>query len=186
MNFVLGQSVGMSKDISRLLSRVLRHEPDSLGIELDRAGWVRIDRLIPAVKKAGYKLDRALLDEVVAANDKKRFTISPDGLLIRAAQGHSVKVDLGLVAQVPPETLFHGTAAANLDSIFDKGLVPGGRQQVHLSRDEETALRVGQRHGKAVVLKVSAAAAAADGVEFFVADNGVWLTPALPAKYLGF
>lgn len=176
----------MSKDFSRLLSRVLRHEPESIGIELDPAGWVRIDNLLSQVKKAGFKADRELLDQVVANNDKKRFTISEDGLRIRAAQGHSVEVDLGLLPSVPPDLLFHGTATVNLDSIFEKGLIPGSRRHVHLSKDEATALRVGQRHGKALVLKVDAGRAHADGIAFFVADNGVWLTEALPATYLSF
>lgn len=176
----------MSKDLSRLLSRVLRHEPEFIGIELDPAGWVRIDRLLSQVKKAGFKTDRDILEQVVENNDKKRFTISDDGLRIRAAQGHSVDVDLGLLPSVPPDLLFHGTATANLDSIFEKGLIPGSRRHVHLSRDDATALRVGQRHGKALVLKVNAGRAHADGIVFFVSDNGVWLTEALPATYLSF
>ena len=176
----------MSKDLSRLLSRVLRHEPEFIGIELDPAGWVRIDRLLAQVKKSGFKADRTLLDQVVETNDKRRFTISEDGLRIRAAQGHSVVVDLGLVPSVPPDLLFHGTATVNLDSIFEKGLIPGSRRHVHLSKDDATALKVGQRHGKAVVLKVDAGRAHTDGISFFVADNGVWLTEALPAIYLSF
>ncbi|TLX15899.1 RNA 2'-phosphotransferase [Rhizobium sp. MHM7A] len=176
----------MSKDLSRLLSRVLRHEPEFIGIDLDPAGWVRIDKLLSQVKKSGFTADRELLDAVVANNDKKRFTISEDGQRIRAAQGHSVEVDLGLLPSVPPALLFHGTATANLDSIFEKGLIPGSRRHVHLSKDETTALKVGQRHGKALVLKVNAGRAHADGIAFFVADNGVWLTEALPATYLSF
>jgi putative RNA 2'-phosphotransferase len=176
----------MSKDLSRLLSRVLRHEPESVGVELDPAGWVRIDKLLSQLKKSGYKADRELLDQVVKTNDKKRFTISEDGLRIRAAQGHSVEVDLGLLPSVPPDLLFHGTATANLDSIFEKGLIPGSRRHVHLSKDDVTALKVGRRHGKALVLKVDAGRAHADGISFFVADNGVWLTEALPANYISF
>lgn len=176
----------MTKDLSRTLSLVLRHSPETIGITLDEAGWTPIDKLMSALKKAGHKVDRDSLQAVVDTNDKKRFTISDDGRLIRAAQGHSVKVSLGHAPSVPPDVLFHGTATASLDSIFATGLVPRSRQQVHLSSNEDTALKVGGRHGKAVVLKVDCAGMAKDGHLFYQADNGVWLTDTVPATYLSF
>jgi putative RNA 2'-phosphotransferase len=176
----------MTKDLSRTLSLVLRHAPEKIGITLDGGGWTRIDKLLPALKKAGHKVDRASLQAVVDTNNKKRFTISEDGRLIRAAQGHSVQVSLGLAATQPPAVLYHGTASANLDSIFATGLNPGSRQQVHLSSDIETALKVGGRHGRAIVLKVDCAAMHASGFAFFRADNGVWLTDSVPPEHLSF
>ncbi len=174
----------MSKEISKLLSLVLRHAPERLGITLDAQGWTPVDVLLAKMKKAGHALTREELQVVVDTNDKKRFTLSDDGRSIRAAQGHSVEVSLGLAASLPPEVLFHGTASANLDAIFEKGLIPGRRQQVHLSTDRDTAEKVGRRHGKPVVLTVDAARMHADGVSFFKADNGVWLTDAVAPAYL--
>lgn len=169
---------------SRTLSRVLRHDPALVGIELDEAGWVRIDVLLAALAAKGTRLSRAELDHVVATNDKRRFGYSADGLSIRANQGHTVAVDLGLTAAVPPPVLYHGTADRHLASIFHEGLRPMARQDVHLSADTGTATRVGARHGRPVVLTVNAAAMAANGHEFRISENGVWLTDAVPPQYL--
>lgn len=175
----------MSRE-SKFLSLVLRHKPEEIDIQLDKHGWVDVEQLLRKMKKANRKLSREELIQIVEANDKKRFTLSEDGLRIRAAQGHSIDVDLGLQALRPPNELYHGTASANLDAIFVDGLDSGRRQQVHLSLDQETAERVGQRHGKPVVLRVEAEKMFKDGFEFFRADNGVWLTDTVPTKYLGF
>lgn len=175
----------MSKT-SKLLSLVLRHKPEEIGITLDDQGWAPIDVLLRGMKGAGVAITRADLDAVVASCDKKRFTISENGRFIRAAQGHSVRVDLGLTAKRPPEILYHGTATANLDAIFATGLVPGRRNHVHLSLDPSTAQRVGQRHGKAVVLAVDTRKMVDDSCLFWRADNGVWLTLHVPSDCLGF
>jgi len=174
----------MSSEISRLLSHVLRHAPERLGIALDDGGWTSVDTLIEKARDQGFDIDRTILESVVANSDKKRFTLSDDCKLIRAAQGHSVRVDLGLQPQEPPSDLYHGTAEDNLDSILAEGLHAGGRQHVHLSLDEETAKKVGSRHGKPIVLKVDAGRMYCDGFAFFRADNGVWLTAQVPAGYL--
>ncbi|TWF49861.1 RNA 2'-phosphotransferase [Neorhizobium alkalisoli] len=175
----------MSKEISKLLSHVLRHAPERLGIELDANGWTSVDYLIGKARQQGIALDRPLLENVVATSDKKRFTLSEDGTRIRAAQGHSVAVELGLAPAVPPDGLFHGTARDNLDSILRDGLKPGSRQHVHLSHEEDTAIKVGSRHGKPIVLKVDTGKMHRDGFTFYRADNGVWLTDSVPPSYLG-
>ena len=171
---------------SRFLSLILRHKPDEVGLKLGPGGWVRIDELLGAMKRVGRKLTRDHLIEIVEQNDKKRFTISSDGERIRAAQGHSIDVDLDLPAQAPPDELFHGTARAHLGEIFSAGIIPGRRQQVHLSVDIATALTVGGRHGKPVVLTVAAKAMNQHGHKFYRADNGVWLTDHVPTGYLSF
>jgi putative RNA 2'-phosphotransferase len=170
--------------ISKFLSLVLRHKPQEIGITLDAEGWVPVEDLMAAAARHGRPITREQLDEVVATNDKKRFAFSPDGQLIRANQGHSVEVDLGLVAVEPPELLYHGTVARFLESIREKGLVRGNRHHVHLSADRETATRVGQRRGRPVVLVVGAGRMQRDGYEFFRSDNGVWLTESVPSIYL--
>lgn len=181
--FLCGLS--MSRE-SKFLSLVLRHKPEEIDLQLDKHGWVEVDQLLRKMRKANRRLSREELIQIVETNEKKRFTLSEDGLRIRAAQGHSIDVDLGLQALRPPNELYHGTATANLDAIFADGLNSGRRQQVHLSLDQETAERVGQRHGKPVVLRVEAEKMFKDGFEFFRADNGVWLTDEVPTRFLGF
>lgn len=169
---------------SRFLSRVLRHAPESVGLRLDGAGWAEVDDLLEAARGAGVALDRATLDRVVGENDKQRFALSADGRRIRASQGHSVPVELGLAAVEPPEVLFHGTAEGSLDAILREGLRPGRRTHVHLSPDEATAVAVGRRHGRPVVLRVPAGRMHRAGHAFYRSDNGVWLTDHVPAEHL--
>jgi len=170
--------------VSKYLSKHLRHQPERLGLTLDAAGWVEIDDLMAACAAHGFPFTRAELDHVVAANDKKRFAI--DGTRIRASQGHSVEVELGLPPATPPAYLYHGTVARSLDAIRAEGLRPMNRHDVHLSADRETATRVGARRGRPVVLSVDAGAMHRDGHVFQVSANGVWLTKAVPPRYLRF
>lgn len=175
----------MSK-ISKLISKILRHEPELVGLALGAGGWVPLVDLIQGMKRMGVQVTPAEIATIVATNDKRRFTLSTDGRRIRAAQGHSVLVDLQLQPSTPPDELFHGTASANLDAIFDTGINPGRRMHVHLSTDRGTAIAVGQRHGAPIVLHIDTRAMHDDGHVFWVADNGVWLTLAVPPKFIGF
>ncbi|MFF8015564.1 RNA 2'-phosphotransferase [Streptomyces sp. NPDC007929] len=170
--------------VSKYLSKHLRHQPERIGLTLDEAGWVEIDALLAAAGAHGFRFTREELDHVVASNDKRRFAV--EGTRIRASQGHSVEVDLGLAPATPPTHLYHGTVARSLDAIRAEGLRPMNRHAVHLSPDRETATRVGARRGRPVVLDVDAAAMHRDGHVFQVSANGVWLTEAVPARYLRF
>jgi putative RNA 2'-phosphotransferase len=165
---------------SKFLSKVLRHAPGSVGLRLDEAGWAEVEELLAAAARAGVALDRPTLERVVGENDKQRFAFSADGRRIRASQGHSVEVELGLEPREPPETLYHGTAEHNLESIRREGLRPGRRTHVHLSADPDTAVAVGRRHGRPVVLRVAAGRMHRAGHAFYRSDNGVWLTGAVP------
>ena len=148
---------------SKLLSLVLRHQPELAQVVLGPGGWVNVAELLNGLAKAGHPLTSEQLEEIVASSDKKRFTLSEDRKMIRAAQGHSTPVDLGLEPSPPPPELWHGTATTNLDAILAEGVKPGSRQHVHLSRDLETALNVGKRHGEPVALLIDAAMMEADG-----------------------
>ncbi len=179
----------MSKKLemtSKFLSFVLRHKPETIGLVLDSEGWCAIDQLIRLANGHGTKLTRELLLEVVTTSDKKRFALSQDGARIRANQGHSLQVNLNLQPKTPPPVLFHGTATRFASSIQAQGLVAGSRQYVHLSVDRETALQVGKRYGKPLLLEVDALVMSRIGHEFFLSANGVWLTPAVPTIYLRF
>lgn len=169
---------------SKMLSLVLRHKPEAIGLTLDEAGWADVGELLALLSQHGKPVDLALLEEVVETNDKQRFIFNLDGTRIRANQGHSVTVDLGLDAVTPPERLYHGTATLLLDSIEAAGLRPNGRQHVHLSAQLATAINVGGRHGNAVALVVDAKAMHAAGHVFYCSANGVWLTDTVPTAFL--
>ena len=170
--------------VSKYLSRHLRHEPARLGLTLEPGGWVAVDDLLRACAERSFAITRDELDEVVARNDKRRFAFDDTRTRLRANQGHSVEVDLGLAPADPPERLFHGTGRGSLGAILEQGLRRMGRHHVHLSADAATARRVGARHGPPVVLEVAAARMAADGHVFHVSANGVWLADAVPPAYL--
>lgn len=170
--------------LSKLLSLVLRHQPEHIGLALDDEGWADVNSLIERANAHGASLNHELLEELVRDNDKQRFILSADGSRIRANQGHSVQVDLGLSPAEPPSILFHGTADRNLASIETRGLLKGERHHVHLSAEETTARNVGKRYGRPIVLRVDAAAMHAGGHVFFRSANGVWLTEHVPAEFL--
>ncbi len=172
--------------LSKFLSLVLRHQPEIIGLSLDENGWADVIQLIDLSKQSRTPLTKTLLEEIVATNDKVRFSFNEEKSKIRASQGHSIKVNLALVPQQPPNNLFHGTATRFLESIRDRGLVPGNRQHVHLSLDESTAVKVGQRHGKPVVVKIRGFDMYQAGFVFFRSDNGVWLTEIVPPEYIIF
>jgi putative RNA 2'-phosphotransferase len=170
--------------VSKFLSRHLRHAPEELGLTLEPGGWVPIDALLAGAANAGFRITREELDEVVRTSDKQRFALDETRAKIRANQGHSVEVDLQLEPSEPPGELFHGTAERNVAAILRDGLRKMARHHVHLSPDTVTATKVGQRHGKPVVLVVDAAGMHAAGRLFYRSANGVWLVDEVPAQYL--
>ena len=170
--------------ISKYLSKHLRHQPERLGLTLDPGGWVAVDGLLASCTAGRFPLSRKELEEVVANNDKKRFSFDSTKTLIRANQGHSVEVDLQLQPQIPPDVLYHGTGEKTVELILSAGLLKMNRHHVHLSPDVETARKVGTRHGRPVVLIIDAAAMHTSGYTFYCSDNGVWLTDHVPPHYL--
>jgi len=175
--------------LSKFISLVLRHRPETIGIQMDNNGWVEVKELVEKSnehQKSGRNsfLTKEILDEIVATNEKKRFSYSEDGLKIRASQGHSIGVDLALSPKDPPEFLYHGTADRFLDSIKKDGLKRMNRDHVHLSSDLNTVIKVGQRHGKPEVLKINSKEMQKDGFKFYLSENNVWLTESVPSKYI--
>lgn len=172
------------KNLSKFLSLVLRHKPEVIGLQLTAQGWANTDELIQKCQAQGKQINLDILKQVVEQNDKKRFAFNEDHTQIRASQGHSIQIDLAYKPQEPPEILYHGTATRFLDSIFAQGLIKGKRHHVHLSANKTTALQVGQRHGKPVILEVAAKTMSRQGHEFFLSENGVWLTESVPSEFL--
>lgn len=171
------------KSTSKFISLILRHKPETIGITLDEHGWADVKELIEGVNKT-HPIDMAMLERIVANDDKQRYSFNEDKTLIRANQGHSIPVDVELEEVVPPEVLFHGTGEKYVESIDREGLIPKSRLYVHLSPDEETAKKVGQRHGRPVIYTVMSGDMHRDGIVFYRSVNGVWLVKSVPVKYL--
>jgi len=169
--------------LSKFISLVLRHKPETIGLTLDEKGWADTTTLIDKMNSKDMKINLELLEHIVATNSKKRFSFNEDKTKIRASQGHSINIDLQLSPVKPPATLYHGTGGRSIASILQNGLQKRNRQHVHLSADIKTAIEVGRRHGKPVVLIVDAEAMHTEVSEFYLSANGVWLTDNVPSKY---
>lgn len=171
------------KDTGKFISLILRHKPEVIGINLDEHGWAKVDELIDGVAKT-RPFNMEMLERIVRTDDKQRYSFNEDKTLIRANQGHSVKVDVELERKLPPEILWHGTGEKYVEFIDKEGLLPKSRLYVHLSGDYDTAVKVGSRHGKPVVYEVNAGQMQQDGYVFYRSVNGVWLTKHVPKVYL--
>lgn len=170
-------------ETSKYISLILRHKPKIIGITLDEHGWANVDELIEGVNKT-HPLTMEILEQIVASDDKMRYSFNEDKTLIRANQGHSIPVDVELEQVEPPEFLFHGTGEKFVASINQQGLIPKSRLYVHLSSDTETAKKVGSRHGNPFIYRIASGKMHRDGHQFFLSVNGVWLIKSVPLKYL--
>lgn len=170
--------------LSKFISLILRHRPEEAGVCLDGHGWADVEMLMAGIRNRGWEIDRDILDEIVRTDKKQRYSFDQSGTRIRANQGHSVPVDVEPEEQKPPEYLYHGTADRFLESIRERGLLPMGRLYVHLSEDAETALGVGRRHGRPVVLRVRSGDMYNAGHRFYRSQNGVWLAEKVDTVYL--
>ena len=171
------------KPTSKFISLILRHKPEAIGITLDEHGWADVNALIEGISKT-QPFDRQMLEEIVATDEKGRYSFNEDKTLIRANQGHSIPVDVELEQKEPPEILYHGTGEKYVSSIERQGLIPKSRLYVHLSLDDETAKKVGSRHGKPVIYKVKSGQMNRDGIPFFLSANNIWLVKEVPVTYL--
>lgn len=176
--------MGKLDKLSVFISLVLRHKPDVAGIALDEHGWANVEELIGGINSTGRKMDMKILEEIVRTDCKQRYSFNKDKKLIRANQGHSIPVDVELKEKKPPEFLYHGTADRFIKAIMEEGLKPMSRLYVHLSKDIETANKVGKRHGNPVILKVYSGQMYQDGIKFYLSENDVWLVSKVDVKYI--
>ena len=184
MNFSKEKRIKMNlTSTSKFVSLILRHKPETIGIQLDEHGWANVEELIAGISKT-REFNRELLEEIVRTDNKQRFTFNEDKTKIRANQGHSIPVDVELPEAIPPDRLWHGTGEKYVVSIDQQGLIPKNRLYVHLSLDAATATKVGSRHGKPVLYIIKTKEMHDDGYKFFLSKNGVWLTKEVPVKYL--
>jgi putative RNA 2'-phosphotransferase len=174
------------KQLSKAVSHALRHESWLYELELDDFGWVSVDSLLSAIRSQRSEwrnLNLEDLNEMIRASDKKRHEISGDQ--IRALYGHSVPGKLNKLRADPPEILYHGTTHSNIEQIMRKGLLPMGRQYVHLSIDIEMANKVGKRKDKdPVILKIFAKRAYSMGINFYIGNDAVWLADLVPPEFI--
>lgn len=170
--------------VSKFISLILRHKPEEAGISLNEHGWANVNELIVGVAKKYPDFNIDILEEIVATDEKQRYSFNDDHTLIRANQGHSIDVDVELEEVEPPEQLYHGTAMKNYFSIMDSGIESMTRLYVHLSPDVETAKKVGARHGEPVVFCVDAESMYKKGYKFYKSKNGVWLTKYVPYEFI--
>ena len=171
------------REISKFLSLILRHKPETVGIFLDEHGWANVQELLNGMNKT-TTIDMEMLDKIVTEDEKMRYSFNSDKTMIRANQGHSIQVDVELKKETPPDILWHGTGQKYVDSIDKNGLLAKSRLYVHLSTDYDTAKKVGCRHGNPVVYLVDAGRRVKDSYEFFLSENGVWLTKHVPTEYI--
>ena len=172
------------RNTGKFIAYVLRHKPSAAYIGLDENGWADVDALIDGVCKTGRMLDLHMLEEIVETDGKRRFDFNSNHTKIRANQGHSIKVNVEMQSLAPPDVLYHGTAEKNLESIKKEGILKKSRNYVHLSKDIETAIKVGSRHGNPIVLKIDCRRMYADGFEFLLSTNGIWQTKQVPFNYV--
>jgi len=168
---------------SKYMSLILRHKPEVIGITLDEHGWANVDELIAGINQT-HPMTMETLEQIVREDEKQRYSFNKDRTLIRANQGHSIPVDVELEEVTPPEILYHGTGEKYVASIDMQGLIPKSRLYVHLSGDYDTAVKVGQRHGRPVIYRVLSGKMSEAGISFYRSVNGVWLTKAVPVNYL--
>jgi putative RNA 2'-phosphotransferase len=171
--------------ISKFMSFVLRHKPELIGIALDNEGWVNLDDFIHKINKhKNFHLTKETIHIIVKNDEKQRYSLSYDGSMIRANQGHSVHVDLKLQPEMPPVLLYHGTVENKIKSIEKEGLLPMSRNFVHLSSDIQTAENVGKRRGLPIILTIQAQKMHNEGYNFYLSENKIWLTKKVPVEYI--
>lgn len=170
-------------DLGRFISLILRHKPETIGIQLDENGWADVNELLMGINRNGRKINREDLERIVKENNKKRYIFNDDKTKIRANQGHSLNVDVELKEAIPPNILYHGTGEKAIESIKREGIDKRNRQFVHLSADIDTAMKVGARHGRPFVFKVDAQKMHEDGYIFYLSENNVWLCEHIPKEY---
>ncbi|GFP76508.1 RNA 2'-phosphotransferase [Clostridium fungisolvens] len=171
-------------ELGKFISLILRHSPETIGITLDENGWAKVEDLIEGINRARKRIDFDTLERIVKENNKQRYSFNDDRTKIRANQGHSIEVDVELAESIPPKHLYHGTSKRFIDSIMDLGIQKQSRQYVHLSMDFDTALSVGKRHGKPIVLKIDSIRMFNNGHKFYLSKNKVWLTDSVPVEYI--
>ena len=175
------------ENLSKFISLILRHKPETIGISLDTYGWANVDELLDGINSSNnHKIDREILEDIVNNDSKQRYSFNENKTKIRANQGHSIKVDVELKEVIPPDILYHGTATRFINSIELSGLKSMSRLHVHLSKDYETAINVGKRHGEPIVLEIDAKRMHDDNYKFYLSDNGVYLTEFIPTNYIKF
>ncbi|MFB5652563.1 RNA 2'-phosphotransferase [Leptospira wolffii] len=170
--------------ISKHISYVLRHNPDSIGLKLDSHGWADVKELISKSEDHGIYCSIETIHRILVQSKKSRFELSSNGKRIKAKHGHSIQVEIGLLPNFPPSILYHGTTLKNIESIKENGILRMSRVYVHLSTNPIEARKIGERHGKPLVFAIKAQEMHRNGYEFYISDNNIWLTKVVPKEFI--
>jgi putative RNA 2'-phosphotransferase len=174
-------------NLSKFMALLLRHRAGDYGLMPDPEGFVPLDQLLAALnRQSGWEwIGAQHIEEVIATQAKRRYEIV-DGD-IRAIYGHTLDAAISYPSVAPPALLLHGTARRFVDAIQREGLRPMKRQYVHLTDDLALAQLTGRRRdSQPAIARIDAMRAHAEGIEFFQADNGVFLAKAVLAEYVSF
>ena len=172
--------------LSKFLSLILRHKPQTVGLCLDEKGWADVGELIDLVSQQGIHISRELLEEIVGDSEEKSFVFNADKSKIRSYQEQSPKADLALISEQPPQYLVYCTTTRFLATMRSQGLIPGNQSHVQLSSDKLAAIQLGQRYGQSIVLTVKAAEMFQAGHPFYRSEQGLWLAETVPPWYIQF
>ncbi len=166
--------------IGKFMAYLLRHHPEAQGLEIDReGGWVSVDKMLQILN-----ISLEQLEQIVRRDSKGRFSFENGShQRIRANYGHSIDIELDLDEIEPPDLLYHGTAERKLSHILKEGIKKMNRRYVHLSKDFETAVTVGRRHGKATVIVIDAKMMHNHGKKFFLSGDETILTESVHPRY---
>lgn len=174
------------KRLSKTISFILRHNPASHGVIVDKDGWAEVNQMIFQIRQRNPQFMAAHVGDIkriIETSDKKRFELK--GSKIRAYYGHS-KVNSGERKPVtPPDTLYQGTTPEAAEKITSDGIKKMSREYVHLSTDQATAKKVAlRRTSSPILLEIDAKQAHADGVVFYLGNEDVWLTDYIAPEYV--
>jgi len=172
--------------LSKTISYVLRHGPHEFGVELDDEGWVELDKLYTALAKhSRFKTVTVQdIETIIRESNKQRFELKNNK--IRAFYGHSIKKKIHRSSVVPPSILYHGTSPEAAKLIFEKGqgLLPMGRQHVHLASTIKTAIITGRRKARKPVILIVDVVAALGHVKFYAGNEDIWLAEPVQVEFL--
>lgn len=173
-----------NNDLSRYLSGLLRHRARDEGLKMSPDGYVKVDELLPHLARKRFRAtlqDLQAVAEHDAKHGKQRFSLLPDPWRMRANQGHSVPVsDADLLTEITDPfalpVVIHGTNKKALAGIMATGLNSGTRQHIHFAQGEAGTVKSGMRASADVMIYVDVPLAMAEGIKFYLSENGVVLS----------
>jgi len=164
---------------SKFLNFILQHNPEKIGLVLEKGGWASIDFIVEKTV-----LTREHIQKIVENDEKQCYSFNEDKTKIKANFDHSINIELDYIEKSPPNILYHGTDTKNISSIFINGILPIDKNFVHLSEDIKTATIMGKQHGIPAVFKILTEGMIQEGHKFYKISNGIWLTKKVASRFI--